>query len=151
MSEYAQSPAAQIKSAIVRHLRGCAGGFSLPIPVEQIRGTLDVSGTPREAYGLVVSVEDLGDHDGWNTGRVLVDVRATITAYTHIEEDADGVLCDSLAAETLEAMQGIQYNLNGWLVHYNGNWGASDVSMDGAYRSITLAATLPLNYIGDSQ
>lgn len=141
-----EMPAQQIKAAIVAHLRGVCGGFTLPIPQEQIRGLLDVSGTPRDAYGIVVSCEDLGDHFG-NTGGVLVDVRPSITIYTHINEDEDGGLCDAIASDVLGAMQSIAYILEGWLVAWNGSWTVADTTMDGSYRQIALSATLPLNRI----
>lgn len=147
MSEYAQSPAAQVKQFIIRHLRGVCGGFSLPLPTEQVRGVLDVTGTPKDAWGIVVDCEDLGDHGGMDTGRVLVDVRPTLTVYTHIDEDADGIMCDSLAAEALESVRTLAYSLSGWLCHYSGLWTASGPAMNGAYRVIELAATLPLNRI----
>lgn len=141
------APAIQAKRQIVEFLRLNAGGFSLPIPSEQIRAVLDVTAPDRDAYGIVVGCEDLGDHDGWNTGRVLVDVRPSVTIYTHIDEDADGTLCDALASDALALMPSMQYTFDGWLCHYGGNWTAGDVQMDGAYRTIQLAATLPLERI----
>jgi hypothetical protein len=141
--EERMSPAVQIRDAIVRHLRGMIGAYQLPIPETQIRGTLDLSGTPKEAYGITVSAEDMGDHAG-NTGRVLVDIQPRITVFSHLDEDVDGSLCDSLASDTLEIMQSIAYQLDGWYVAWNGNWQIADTTMDGAFRTVVLTATLPI-------
>lgn len=137
------APAVQIREAIVAHLRGMIGSYSLPIPETQIRGILDLTGTPKEAYGITVSAEDLGDHAG-NTGRRLVDIKPTITVFSHLDEDADGVLCDTLASDTLEIMQSIAYALDGWYVAWRGNWQIADTTMDGAFRTVVLTATLPI-------
>ena len=141
-----KAPATQVKEAIVSHLRGVCNSFTMPIPQEQCRGILDLTGTPRDAYGIVVGCEDLGDHAG-NTGRILVDVKPVITVFTHLNEDEDGSLCDSLAADALDAMTGIQYALDGWRVAWNGNWAITDSGMDGSYRQVVLSATLPLNRV----
>jgi len=138
-----QAPATQIKDAIVAHLRGMTGSFSLPIPETQIRGILDLSGTPKDVYGITVNAEDLGDHAG-NTGRVLVDIKPTITVFSHLDEDQEGTLCDSLASDTLTIMQSIKYSLDGWLVAWNGNWQVADTSMDNSFRQTVLTATLPI-------
>ena len=76
-----------------------------------------------------------------------MDVRPSVTIYTHIDEDADGSLCDALASDALALMPTMQYAFDGWICHYSGNWTAGDVQMDGAYRTIQLAATLPLERI----
>lgn len=137
------APAIQIRDAIVRHLRGMVGSYSLPIPVTQIRGTLDLSGTPKDAWGITVGAEDMGDHAG-NTGRVLVDIRPTITCFSHLEEDIDGALCDGLASDTLEIMRSIAYTLDGWYVAWTGNWTITDTIMDSSFRQVILSATLPI-------
>jgi hypothetical protein len=140
------SPAVQIKNALIDYLRNVAGNFTLPIPAEQIRGILDISGTPKDAYGIIVNCADLGDHFG-NTGRVLVDCKPTICVYTHLDEDKDGTLLDSLAGDVLESVLGIMYSLDGWRVCWRGNWQTSGLTIDGAYRQVELSATLPLNRI----
>lgn len=137
------APAVQIRDAIVRHLRGMIGSYSLPIPETQIRGILDLTGTPKEAYGITISAEDLGDHAG-NTGRVLVDIQPRITVFSHLDEDVDGTLCDSLASDTLEIMQSITYALDGWYVAWRGNWSITETTMDNAFRQTVLSATLPI-------
>ena len=142
----APAPATQIKEAIVAHLKGMIASYSLPIPETQIRGLLDLSGTPKEAYGITVGAEDLGDHAG-NTGRVLVDIKPTITVFSHLDEDPDGSLCDSLTADTLAIMQTIQYKLDGWKVYWNGNWSITDTAMDNSFRQMILSATLPIGRI----
>lgn len=137
------APAVQIREAIVAHLRGMIGSYSLPIPETQIRGILDLTGTPKEAYGITISAEDLGDHAG-NTGRRLVDIKPTVTVFSHLDEDADGVLCDALASDTLEILESIVYALDGWYVAWNGNWQIADTTMNGAFRTVVLTATLPI-------
>lgn len=141
-----KAPAVQIKEGIVEHLRSFAGsddGYSIDIPDTQIRGVLDVSGTPKDIYGITVSAEDLGDHAG-NTGRILVDIKPTITVFTHIEEDADGSLCDALASDVLSIMQSMSYSLDGWMVAWNGNWAVTDTVMDNAFRQMVLSTTIPI-------
>lgn len=140
------APAYQIRQEILRHLHGAVGSFSLPIPIEQIRGILDASGTPKETFGILVSVTDLGDHAGC-TGRILVDVQPQILVYTHINDDPDGSLADSLATDVLNIMPSIQYGLDGWLVSYNGNWTATDAVMMDNFRQITLSAQIPLQRV----
>lgn len=137
------APATQIKNAIVAHLRGAVNSYTLPIPETQIRGILDLSGTPKDVYGITVSTEDLGDHAG-NTGRILVDIKATITVFSHLDEDVDGSLCDSLTSDTLDIMQGITYNLDGWVSYWNGNWSVTDTMMDNSFRQNVLTATIPI-------
>ena len=137
------APAIQIREAIVRHLRGMIGSYTLPIPVTQIRGTLDLSGTPKDAYGIPVGAEDMGDPAG-NPGRVLVDIRPSITCFSHLEEDMDGALCDCLASDTLELMRSIQYALDGWYVAWAGSWTITDTIMDSSFRQVVLSATLPI-------
>ncbi len=137
------APATQIKNAIVAHLRGAVNSYTLPIPETQIRGILDLSGTPRDIYGITVSTEDLGDHAG-NTGRILVDVKATITIFSHLDEDVDGSLCDSLTSDTLQIMQSITYKLDDWVVYWNGNWQVTDTVMDNSFRQNVLSTTIPI-------
>ena len=137
------APAMQIREQIIEHLKGNVAMFSLPIPTEQIRAVLDVSGTPKDTYGVIVSASDLGDHSGF-VGRVLVDIQAQLTIYTHINDDPEGRLADALASDVLNIMQGIQYTLDGWAVSYNGTWSETDASMMDAFRQITLTATIPI-------
>lgn len=138
-----KSPATQIKEAIVAHLQGMINEYSIPIPQTQIRGALDLSGTPKDAYGITVSASDEGDWAG-NTGRVLVSIKPTITVFSHLDEDQDGSLCDSLASDTLDIMQSIKYSLEGWYVAWNGNWQVTDTMMDGSFRQYVLSAVLPI-------
>jgi hypothetical protein len=138
-----KAPAVQIRDAITDHLRTRAQEFTLQVAPEQIRGILDLSGSPRGVYGIVVSAEDLGDHAG-NTGRVLVDIRPSITVFSHLEEDMDGSTCDTLATDALDIMQSIAYQLEGWQVAWNGNWTMSGTTMNDSYRQVTLAATIPI-------
>ena len=137
------APAQQIRQAIIDHLKGNVALFSLPIPTEQIRGVLDVSGTPKETYGIIVSANDLGNHSGF-VGRVLVDIQAQISIYTHLNDDAEGKLADALASDVLDIMQSISYTLDGWCVSYNGNWMQTDASMMDSFRQLTLSATIPI-------
>jgi hypothetical protein len=73
-----------------------------------------------------------------------VDIQPRITVFSHLDEDVDGSLCDSLASDTLEIMQSIAYQLDGWYVAWNGNWQIADTTMDGAFRTVVLTATLPI-------
>lgn len=139
----AKAPAVQIKEAIVAHLRGMIGSYSLPIPETQIRGLLDLSGTPKDVYGITVSAEDLGDHAG-NTGRILVDIKPTITVFSHLDDDLDGALCDALVSDTLTIMQSIQYHLDGWHVYWTGNWSVADTAMDASFRQVVLSTSIPI-------
>ena len=131
------------------HLRSYTGsnsesaGFSIDIPATQIRGILDLSGTPKDVYGITVSAEDQGDWAG-NTGRILVSIKPSITVFTHLDEDADGSLADSLVSDVLSIMQSIQYTLDGWTVAWNGNWAVTDTAMDNSFRQIVLSAVLPI-------
>ena len=138
------SPEAQIKEAVVAHLRGLCGGFANPIPETQIRGLLDVSGTPKDAYGVVVACDNLGEHWGANNRGILIDAKPRIVIYTHINEDSDGSLCDALVSDVLMAMVGMKYSLDGWKVAWGGNWTASECTMVESYRQCELSATLPL-------
>ena len=137
------APAIQIRDAITAYLRGRAQEFSLPVLPDQVRGTLDLSGTPKGLYGIVIAAEDMGDHAG-NTGRVLVDIRPSITVFSHLEEDMDGAQCDTLATDALDIMQSIAYQLEGWQVAWNGNWAVSGTTMSDSFRQVTLSATIPI-------
>ena len=138
-----KAPAIQIKEAIVAHLQGEVGSYTLPIPSTQIRGILDLSGTPKDAYGITVSAVDEGDWNGAHE-RILIRITPTITVFTHLEEDQDGSLADSLVTDTLSIMQSIQYDLDGYYVASNGNWSVTDTQMDASFRQITLSAVLPI-------
>lgn len=138
------APEILVKEAIIAHLRGLCGGWSNPIPQTQIRGILDLSGTPKDAYGVVVACDNLGEHWGRNNGGILIDVRPRILVYTHLNEDIDGSLCGAIVSDTLMAMVGIEYALDGWDVAWNGNWTTGETSMMESYRQCELSATLPL-------
>lgn len=137
------APALQIRNCIVDFLRLEAGAFSLPVLPDQIRGMLDLSGTPKGLYGITVSAEDLGDHAG-NTGRILVDIKPSITIWSHLEEDADGYDCNTLVSDVLAIMQDITYGLDGWNVAWNGNWTVSDTGITDSFRQVVLTATIPI-------
>ena len=138
------SPDAQVKEAIVAYLRGVCGTFSNPIPVEQIRGLLDVSGTPKDAYGIVVGCDNLGEHWGANNRGILIDVKPRIVVFTHINDDSDGSLCDALVSDVMEAMRRIEYSLDGWHVAWGGNWSVGEGVMQESFRQSELSATMPL-------
>jgi hypothetical protein len=137
------APATQIKNAIVAHLQGMVGSYTLPIPSTQIRGILDLSGTPKDAYGITVSAVDEGDWNGAHE-RILIRITPTITVFTHLDEDIDGSLADSLVTDTLSIMQSIQYDLDGYYVASKGNWSVTDTQMEASFRQITLSAVLPI-------
>lgn len=138
------APEIQVKEAIIAHLRGLCGGWSNPLPETQIRGILDVSGAPKDAYGVVVACDNLGEHWGANNHGILIDVKPRILIYTHLNDDADGTLCGALVSDTLMAMVGIKYRLDGWQVAWNGNWSAGETAMVESYRQCELSATLPM-------
>ena len=138
-----KAPAEQVKEAIVKHLQSQAMAFSLPVVPDQIRGMLDLSGTPKGVYGITVSAEDGGDWAG-NTGRVLISIKPSIIVFSHLEEDLDGTICQQVITDVLSIMQGIKYSLEGWQVAWNGNWTVSETTMTDSFRQTTLSATLPL-------
>ena len=139
------SPARQVMEAIVAYLRGVSGGWSNPIPQTQIRGLLDVSGTPKDAYGIIVECDDLGEHGGRNNGGILIDVKPRVLIFTHLNEDSDGSLCAALVSDALESLRALEYDLDGWHVAWKGNWSASPPVMAESYRQCELSAWLPLN------
>ena len=141
--EKPMNPAIQIRQCIVEYLKARSQDFSLPVLPENIRGTLDISGAPKGAWGIIVSAEDMGDHAG-NTGRVLVDIRPRITIYSHLEEDLDGTLCDRVASDVMTIMQSIEYEMQGWMVAWNGNWTLADSSMSDSFRQKTMTALIPI-------
>lgn len=135
-----------MRNALVDHLRGLAGEFSRPVEPSQIRGMLDMSGQPRESLGVVVSGEDLGDHAG-NTGRILVDVRLVCSVWSHIDEDADGILCDTLAEDVFMGVLSMDWRNHmpyGWSCAWNGNWTIGESELEASWRRKTLMAVLPL-------
>ena len=143
-----KAPAIQIKEQIVAHLQTFAGsasdsGFSIDVSSDQIRGILDLSGAPKGLFGITVSAEDQGDWAG-NTGRILVSIKPSITVFTHLDEDLDGAVCDSLVSDVLTIMQSMVYNLEGWNVAWNGNWQITDTAMDNSFRQVVLSAVLPI-------
>lgn len=138
-------PGRQVKEAIIAHLKGLCGSFSNPIPETQIRGMLDLSGAPRDAYGIIVSCADLGEHWGRNNGGVLIDVQPRIAVFTHLNDDADGSLCGALVSDVLAALRTMEYHLDGWKVMWTGNWTAGEPAMMDSFRQCELSATLPLN------
>ena len=143
MATVADNPALEVEEAIVAHLRALADAGEIPCGADQIRRRLDISGEPKGLAGIVVAVADRGDHAGC-VGRVLVDVAPEISCWSHLDEDADGSVCDALAGAAMAAMQTITYNLPSWRVAWRGSWTRGAASAADAFRSITLAATLPL-------
>lgn len=139
------APSEQVKAAIVDYLRGMSGGFAQPIPDTQIRGMLDLSGTPKDAYGIIVACDDLGEHGGMNNHGILIDVRPRVLIFTHLNEDEDGSLCSSLVSDVLSCLRRLTYSLDGWHVAWTGNWATTPPVMDGSYRQCELSAMLPLN------
>ncbi len=139
------TPSRQVREAIVAYLQGVCGGWSNPIPQTQIRGLLDLSGTPKDAYGVIVACDDLGEHGGRNNNGVLIDVKPRVLVFTHLNEDADGSLCAALVSDVLESLRALEYDLDGWHVAWNGNWAATPPVMDGSYRQCELSSWLPLN------
>lgn len=140
-------PCQQIRSAIIAHLQGLCGGFARPIPQTQIRAILDVSGDPKDSCGIVVGCDNLGEHWGANNGGRLIDVKPRICVFTHINEDADGSVCNALTSDVLVAIKTIVYDITGWQVCWNGNWTLGDVSMEGSFRQAEMSATLPLVHL----
>lgn len=143
MGEQMKAPAIQIKEAIVAHLQGMVGDYTHPIPTTQIRGILDLSGTPKDAYGITVNATDEGDWTGAHE-RILIRIVPTITVFTHLDEDMDGSLADSLVTDTLSIMQSIEYQLDGYVVASKGNWSVTDTQMDNSFRQVVLSAVLPI-------
>lgn len=140
-------PCQQVRHAIVRHLRGLCGGFARPIPETQVRGILDVSGEPKDSAGVVVACADLGEHWGASNRRILVDVNPRVVVFTHINEDADGSVCNALVSDVRQALQGLDYSLDGWRVAWVGNWTTGEYTLDGSFRQCELSATMPLQKV----
>ncbi|MBQ7177545.1 MAG: hypothetical protein IJS08_09030 [Victivallales bacterium] len=133
------NPAIQIRDSIITRLQDELRAL---LPSGQIRGQLDVSGEPRGDRGLVVSCEDLGGHGGM-PGRILVDVKANITAFTHLEEDQAGAKLDELVSEVITAVEGLHYSLFGWAVGFPGVWQSAPYEiMANSFRACTISATL---------
>lgn len=133
------TPADQITACIVTSLResDCAS----ILPEGQIRSKLDVSGAPVGFMGLVVTAADIGGHNGI-PGRILIDVTATVQAFTHLDEDMDGTEMARLSSAVMDALQNIDYNLDGWTVRFPGDWTATEPSVEDAFRRVDFTATL---------
>ena len=144
LAEYID-PCQQIRHAIIRHLQGLCGGFARPLPQTQIRGVLDVSGDPKDSAGIVVGCDNAGEHWGANNRGILIDVSPRIVCFSHINEDADGSICNALVSDVANAIRSIHYDgLLGWEVKWNGNWMIGEYTMDGSYRQCEMSARLPL-------
>lgn len=137
-------PCQQIRHAIILHLQGLCGGFARPIPQTQIRAILDVSGEPKDSCGIVVGCDNQGEHWGANNKGILIDVQPRIVCFSHINDDADGSICNAMVSDAINAIRSIRYTLLGWEVKWNGNWTIGNVQMDGSYRQVEMTATLPL-------
>ena len=137
-------PCQQIRAAIIAHLQGLCGGFARPINQTQIRAILDVSGEVKDSCGVVVGCDNRGEHWGANNGGRLIDVQPKICVYTHINDDADGAICNAIVNDVLNAIRTITYNLQGWQVMWGGNWTVGEVVMDGSFRQCEMTAILPL-------
>lgn len=137
------SPAPIIRDHIVQVLRAAEAEPIMQTPECQIRAALDVSGEPRGPYGIIVAAADLGGHGGL-PGRVLVDVRVTITVFTHLDEDADGHRLDDLAAAVMETIPSIGVAVPGWHIRFPGVWQLDEATMDDVFRTADITATLYL-------
>ncbi len=133
------NPADQIAECLVRGLRLSDCLFF--VPQEQIRARLDVSGEPRGFFGLVASAADMGGHSGV-PGRILIDIAASVKAYTHLDEDPDGCQLARLGSAAMDALQGIEYGMEGWAVRFGGDWTASAPEADDSFRTQDFSATL---------
>lgn len=136
-----ENPAHEVCVEIVKFLRNLAPALGLD--EGQIREVLDVSGQPKDLAGITVGVADKGDHPGC-VGRVLVDVEPTVTIWTHINDDADGSLCNTIAGAVLADITSITYNCPSWKVAFKGSWSMTAPTAAEAYRAIRITATLPL-------
>lgn len=145
-----EDPASQIQQALVNEMR-----LRPPqdIDPQQIRTSLDMSGQLKGFMGITVSASDLGGHEGL-PGRILIDVKVSVTAWTHIDEDADGSICDALASDIRQLMPTLNDSnddwtlppLDGWAVRFPGIIQASEsmLSPDGVYRVKEITATMYL-------
>jgi len=137
-----QAPAIQVREAIIAHLRSSAELAG--IDDGQIRAMLDVSGTPRGDRAIIVSARDLGGHGGM-PGRVLIDVEASISIMTNLDEDPSGSAADELLSSVAIAIENISYSLNGWRVPFRGIWkGTHATTADESFRLVNMTATLYL-------
>jgi len=140
----ATCPAIEVRDAILSML--AAADSLSDLPDGSIRAKLDVSGVPRGPASVIVSARDLGNHNGI-PGRILVDVQAIVQIMTHLDEDQDGALADSLMSAAMAALGGAtaaSYSLNGWEVGYPGQWASDEphIDSDGVFRVCRLSATL---------
>ena len=137
------SPAAQLRRALVQHLRDTVP-FGSNVLERQIRGQLDVAGEITQSGGVFVSAIDRGGHDGI-PGRVLVDVDLSATAWTHLNEDAGGLECDIIASAVQAALAaGFAPTLEGWAVRHITSWTAGELTERDSFRMCEISATVYL-------
>ena len=131
------TPAIPIRDALITAIRAAGTG----LPANQIRAAMDVSDVPRGPAALVVSCADLGGHNGMRT-RILVDVRATITIATHLDEDQDGSLSDSIINAVIPVLYQFNPELQGWAIRHITPWETSEPFADGSFRQTSIVSTM---------
>ena len=137
------TPAAQVRDAIVSILQAAISD----LPQSQIRGKLDVDGdAPLGTAAIIVSASDKAGHNGMAT-RVLIDIEATVSILTHLDEDPHGTMNDDLEAQAMAAVTTIPRGtaLDGWTIRYEGNWQSQDPAIvNDSFRARDITATLYL-------
>ena len=135
------APATQVRDYLISLLQAA----SLDIDASSIRAKLDVSGSaPATPEMVIVTASDKGGHNGLAT-RVLIDIEATVSILTHLDEDETGSANDALEAQIMPALAAIPRGtaLNGWTIRFEGNWQSQDPAIvNDSFRARDITATL---------
>ena len=135
------SPAVQLRRALVQYLRDTVP-FTTNVQEGQIRGQFDVAGEITQGAGCFVSAVDLGGHNGL-PGRILVDVELTATAWTHLNEDGNGLECDVIASAIQAALSdGFNPPLDGWAIRHIQSWTAGEITTQESFRMCEVKTTV---------
>lgn len=138
-----KAPSYQIEEALKNVLQTNISAVSSA----QIRRVLDLSGADKGTAGVVISVADNGGFSAAAT-RTVISCTAEVVCYTHLEDDLDGEVFDSLVSQALIALQGATYVLEGWRVALPsgyGSWSVARTGTDGSFRQAALTATVHLH------
>lgn len=142
----------QVGRAGVARYRADAALVAALGAAEQIRATLDTSGSPAGVSALIVRARDLGGYQGMSS-RKLVEVELRVTIRTHLDEDQDREVHDALASQVL-AIAGSRWTppLTGWIVRHVSSAECTDVEADpaGVFRDTDVTQRLLAQAVVDS-